>query len=92
MQESDMVRMNNYSLIIIGFDKSRTQSRCRNKVVYCWEGFKKLFKSTPRVNDVVDRVENVKSHDPTENVNSECPYLILLDSLTKHERRILCKW
>jgi diacylglycerol kinase (ATP) len=51
-----------------GFDKSRTQSRFKNKVVYCWEGFKKMFTKTPKVNDVVDHVEKVKSSDPTEDV------------------------
>lgn len=40
-----------------GFDKLRTNSRWGNKCVYCWEGFKKLFISTPKVNNAIENVE-----------------------------------
>ena len=33
-----------------GFDKNRTTNQCCNKCVYCWEGFKKMFIKTPKVN------------------------------------------
>jgi hypothetical protein len=41
---------------LLGFDKSRTQSRCLNKVVYCWEGFKKMFIRTSKMKQVVEAV------------------------------------
>lgn len=40
-----------------GFDKLRTTSRCCNKCVYCWEGFKKLFLKTAKVRDAIENVE-----------------------------------
>jgi len=43
-----------------GFDKGRTKSRLGNKLVYCWEGFKKFFTKTPRVNDVVENIQVLK--------------------------------
>jgi len=48
------------SRIGYGFDKGRTKSRLGNKVVYCWEGFKKFFTKTPRVNDVVENIQVLK--------------------------------
>lgn len=49
-------KMSNYFSIGVdarigyGFDKSRTGNRCCNKCVYCWEGFKKMFLRTLKVN------------------------------------------
>lgn len=33
-----------------GFDKKRTSSAFCNKIVYCCEGFKKMFLSNPTTN------------------------------------------
>jgi len=51
------------SRIGYGFDKGRTKSRLGNKVVYCWEGFKKIFTKTPRLNEIVDNIQNIKIID-----------------------------
>lgn len=37
----------------MGFDKNRGTSRIKNKCVYCWEGFKKLFIHTPGVSESI---------------------------------------
>jgi len=47
-----------------GFDKSRTNSRVLNKGVYCWEGMKKMFSNTFRVNHILHTVEHYKEEDP----------------------------
>ena len=39
-----------------GFDKKRTKSRFKNKLVYFCEGIKKTFLKTPKVNDVLEVV------------------------------------
>jgi len=71
-------RMCNYfsfgidSRIGYGFDKKRTHSRFKNKLVYFCEGIKKAFLKTPKVNDVLEVVhqeptalEQTESlHDP----------------------------
>jgi len=55
-------RMCNYfsfgidSRIGYGFDKKRTHSRIKNKLVYFCEGIKKAFLKTPKVNDVLEVV------------------------------------
>lgn len=41
----------------LGFDKHRTKYAFCNKAVYCWEGFKKLFLKTLKVNTVVESLE-----------------------------------
>ena len=46
--------------VITGFDKSRTTSRGLNKMVYCWEGFKKMFTKTFKVNNLVHRIQSYK--------------------------------
>jgi len=58
------------SRIGYGFDKKRTQSRCKNQLVYCCEGIKKMFLKTPKVNDVLEvihqdqEIEGAAAHDP----------------------------
>lgn len=53
-------RMSNYfsfgvdARIGFGFDKGRTGSALCNKCVYCWEGFKKMFIRTRRINEVIE--------------------------------------
>ena len=47
------------SRIGLGFDRKRTNSAFLNKVVYCWEGFKKMFMKTKKIPAVVDVVEKV---------------------------------
>lgn len=56
------------SRIGYGFDKGRTKSRLGNKFVYCWEGFKKNFSKTPRVNDVVENIQVVKMTESGEEI------------------------
>jgi len=57
------------SRIGYGFDKGRTKSRLGNKIVYFWEGLKKLVKKTPRLNDVVDNIESLKVHQNGKEMN-----------------------
>lgn len=40
-----------------GFDKKRTKSQIGNKCVYAWEGFKKFFSSTLKMNQIIDNLE-----------------------------------
>ncbi|CAK61805.1 unnamed protein product (macronuclear) [Paramecium tetraurelia] len=42
-----------------GFDKYRTSNQCCNKCVYCWEGFKKMFLNTPKVNQSIENIHHV---------------------------------
>jgi len=51
-----------------GFDKGRTKSRLGNKFVYCWEGFKKYFIKTPRVNDIVENIQVTKMTEDGQEV------------------------
>jgi diacylglycerol kinase (ATP) len=48
------------SRIGYGFEKGRTRSRLGNKIVYAWEGFKKFFKKTPKVNDIVENLQTLR--------------------------------
>jgi len=41
----------------LGFDRNRTQSALGNKCVYCWEGFKKMFLKTSKMNTVIDSLD-----------------------------------
>lgn len=56
-------KMSNYmsvgvdARIGLGFDRNRTTSALGNKCVYCWEGFKKMFLSTLKLNQVIDTLE-----------------------------------
>jgi diacylglycerol kinase (ATP) len=43
----------------LGFDRNRSQSRLRNKCVYCWEGFKKMFLRTSSTQEILDSVETI---------------------------------
>jgi len=52
-----------YLTIQIGFDKLRTGSRICNKTIYAWEGFKRIFFGTLRVNHLLHRVEEFKEID-----------------------------
>ena len=45
------------SRIGLGFDKKRQNSSFMNKMVYGWEGLKKTFMSTPRIDEVVESVD-----------------------------------
>ncbi len=38
----------------LGFDKHRTKSSFINKIIYCWEGFKKNFLKTPKMDKVLN--------------------------------------
>jgi diacylglycerol kinase (ATP) len=54
-----------------GFDKSRTTSRSFNKMVYCWEGFKKIFIKTFKTNHILHRVETYQVPDNKEQPAEE---------------------
>lgn len=56
------------SRIGYGFDKGRTKSRLGNKCVYFWEGLKKFFIKTPKLNEIVENIQNVKIIDDGEEV------------------------
>lgn len=51
----------------LGFDKHRSNNACCNKVVYCMEGFKKMFLSTQRIKKVVDSLEVLHDADLESN-------------------------
>lgn len=53
--------MNNF--IVEGFDRHRSNSAFCNKVVYCWEGFKKMFLRTEKITTVVDCLEVLHEED-----------------------------
>ncbi|CAD8169782.1 unnamed protein product [Paramecium octaurelia] len=50
-----------------GFDKNRTAYQCCNKVVYCWEGFKKMFLKTPKMNQSIETLEYLDDNDDMQN-------------------------
>ncbi len=52
----------------LGFDRNRTQSALRNKCVYCWEGFKKLFLQMQKMNQVIDSLEELHEKDLNEGI------------------------
>ena len=49
--------------ILQGFDRHRSNNACCNKVVYCCEGFKKLFLKTPKIKNVIDSLEVLHEQD-----------------------------
>ena len=51
------------SRIGLGFDRHRTHSVIGNKCVYCWEGFKKMFLKTPRINSILESFNIMKKKD-----------------------------
>ena len=53
------------SRIGLGFERNRAKSRAANKMVYAWEGFKKIFLKTHRMNNVLASVEQL----PDQNVS-----------------------
>lgn len=55
----------------LGFDKNRTSSAIGNKCVYCWEGFKKNFLSTAKMNKVVESLEVINQDDANYDVRGE---------------------
>ena len=64
-------KMSNYLSIGIdarigfGFDKSRTNSKPLNKVVYAWEGVKKFLSKSSNMNDVIESMSIVDEFQPT---------------------------
>lgn len=50
----------------LGFDRNRSNSVAKNKCVYCWEGVKKLFLKTMRINQVIDTLEILHQQDLQE--------------------------
>lgn len=55
-----------------GFDKNRTKSRFKNKTVYCWEGFKKIFTKTPKLNDVLQKAETISNKEEEVILITSC--------------------
>lgn len=51
------------SRIGLGFDRKRTKSAFLNKVVYCWEGFKKMFMKTNNMPIVIDSLEKYDTNE-----------------------------
>ena len=51
----------------LGFDRNRTQSALGNKCVYCWEGFKKMFLKTSKMNTVIDSLDMLHQQDLANN-------------------------
>jgi len=47
----------------LGFDKHRSNSIFKNKCRYCWEGFKKLFISTSKMNSVIESLEELEKDE-----------------------------
>lgn len=54
------------SRIGYGFDKKRSSSAFCNKVVYCCEGFKKMFLKTPQTNSILETMEVVKEKEDSQ--------------------------
>ncbi|CAD8102521.1 unnamed protein product [Paramecium sonneborni] len=50
-----------------GFDKNRTDNQFCNKIVYCWEGFKKMFLKTPKINQSIETLEYFDDHDQMQS-------------------------
>jgi diacylglycerol kinase (ATP) len=77
-----------------GFDKNRTQSKCCNLCVYCWEGFKKMFLSTAKINSIIEGVKRFKTdeaHDENLNIedialDEDCKQNIEYILLPKHQK------
>lgn len=67
-----------------GFDKSRSNSRWWNKVVYCWEGFKKMFTSTTRVNDLVANMDVIDEEAMAESLQQSKAFRMNLNRARKH--------
>lgn len=53
----------------LGFDKNRTQSVSGNKCVYCWEGCKKMFLRTLKINNLLASLDQLHQEDQRENQN-----------------------
>jgi diacylglycerol kinase (ATP) len=51
------------SRIGLGFDRKRTTSPFLNKVVYCWEGFKKMFMKTQPMHIVIESLEKFDKNE-----------------------------
>lgn len=46
-----------------GFDKNRSSSRCWNKVIYAWEGFKKnCCTKTAYMNNIIEKFEELEEN------------------------------
>lgn len=56
------------SRIGLGFERNRAKSRAANKMVYAWEGFKKLFLKTHRMNNVISHVEEISEDGNAKSV------------------------
>ena len=65
--------------ILIGFEKNRSNSQVKNILTYAWEGVKKCFQKTLRMNDIISYMWLVKG-DEDSIVNEE---MIDLKSRTK---------
>jgi len=72
-----------------GFDKNRTQSKCGNKMVYCWEGFKKFFVKTAKINSILEGIRSCKQEETHEGEESPGVEEIQLDMGTPNQPYLL---
>ncbi|EGR28292.1 hypothetical protein IMG5_179490 [Ichthyophthirius multifiliis] len=78
-----------------GFDKNRTKSTCVNKMIYCWEGFKKNFLKTLKMDKVLQGLQQIQPDDiesdevqivflqQQQNNNSNSKKIIIFKIFTK---------
>ena len=74
--------MSNYASIGIdariglGFDRNRTNSKCCNKCVYCWEGFKKIFLKTKSIDEVIEGFTPLQDKNDKRRISVYIIYFI----------------
>lgn len=69
-----------------GFDKSRSSSRCFNKCIYAWEGFKKnLCTRTTNINSVIEKFEEL-DEDIYEEEKIDINFQTKEKKTTEHEK------
>ena len=57
----------------LGFDKRRTSTKCCNKVVYCWEGFKKMCccVNTSKIPELISSITELNERVVVNNEDNE---------------------
>ncbi|CAG9310217.1 unnamed protein product [Blepharisma stoltei] len=73
----------------VGFDKKRTKNKHKNRMIYCWEGFKKIFcLPSPKVKKITTSlIEEDSKHifnnlDGPQNLPPDTTVLLALNSRT----------
>jgi hypothetical protein len=78
-----------------GFDKSRSNSRCWNKVIYAWEGLKKnCCTKTASMNSIIDTFEELELQDDINynNINNKIEVLESRENLNINQIEINDKY